>query len=399
MFFFNRPWKKDFPILKQNVAYLDSAATTQKPKKVLSTLTHFYSVTNANVHRGVYQWSARATEWYEGSRKIVADFLHANPEEIVFTRNATEAINLVSYSWGTHNVKKDDLILSTVMEHHSNIVPWQALAKTTGAKLEFIPITKDGELDLVAAKKLFAKKPKLLAVTHVSNVLGTINPIAELIKEAHAAGCKVLVDACQSVAHIPIDVKALDADFLVFSGHKLYAPDVGVLYAKKEILEHMPPFMYGGDMIKEVSLTGATWNVIPWKFEAGTPAVAEAIGLAAAIDYLNSKGRDKIAKHDVEMIDYAYHKLKTFPGVTVYGLHERSGVVAFNLGDVHSHDLATVLDEYGIAIRSGHHCCMPLMSALGIPSCARISVGLYTTKEDIDKLIAGLHKAVKVFKL
>lgn len=399
MFFWRKTWKSDFPILKSKTVYLDSGATSQKPKIVLKTVKHFLETSNANVHRGVYQWSARATEWYEGARKTVADFIKAQPNEIVFVRNATEAINLVSRSWGDVFIKKGDVVVLTVMEHHSNIVPWQALAKRTGAHLAFIPITKEGNLDLAEAKKLLAKKPKLLTVTHVSNVLGTINPIKELVAEAHKHGTLVLVDACQSVPHMPIDVKDLDADFLVFSGHKLFAPSVGVLYAKKQLLDVMEPFLFGGDMIKEVSLEKATWNAVPWKFEAGTPAVPEAIGLAAAITYLKKIGMDNVAKHDAELIAYAYEKLKAIPGVTVYGPKTRSGVLSFNLGDVHSHDVATVLDESNIAIRSGHHCCMPLMNEMKIGACARISIALYSTKEDIDAFIKTLVKAKQVFKL
>ncbi len=399
MFFWRKSWRSDFPILKSKTVYLDSGATSQKPKIVLKTVKHFLETTNANVHRGVYQWSARATEWYEGARKTVADFIKAQPNEIVFVRNATEAINLVSRSWGDLAVKKGDLLVSTVIEHHSNIVPWQALAHRTGAKLSFIPITKEGTLDLVEAKKLLAKKPKILAVTHVSNVLGTINPVKELIAEAHKHGTLVLVDASQSIPHLPIDVKDMDADFLVFSGHKLFAPTVGVLYAKKQLLDKMEPFLFGGDMIKEVTLEKSSWNAVPWKFEAGTPAIPEAIGLAAAINYLNKIGMDKVAAHDAELISYAYEKMQAVSGVTIYGPKERSGVISFNLGDVHSHDLATVVDEDNIAIRSGHHCCMPLMHELNIGAAARISIALYSTKKDIDLFIKALVKAKQVFKL
>lgn len=399
MFFWRKSWRSDFPILKSKTVYLDSGATSQKPKIVLKTVKHFLETSNANVHRGVYQWSARATEWYEGARKTVADFIKAQPNEIVFVRNATEAINLVSRSWGDVFVKKGDLIVSTVMEHHSNIVPWQALANRTGAHLAYIPITKEGLLDRAEASKLLAKKPKLLAVTHVSNVLGTINPVKELVAEAHKHGTLVLVDAAQSIPHLPVDVKELDADFLVFSGHKLFAPSVGVLYAKKQLLDVMEPFLFGGDMIKEVSLEKSSWNAVPWKFEAGTPAIPEAIGLAAAITYVKKIGVDKVAVHDAEVIAYAYEKLSAVPGVTIYGPKERSGVISFNLGDVHSHDVATVLDEDNIAIRSGHHCCMPLMQALKIGACARISIALYSTKDDIDKFIKALVKAKKVFRV
>lgn len=391
--------KQDFPILKQKAVYLDSAATAQKPLHVIKTLEHFYETTNANVHRGVYQWSAQATALYEGARKKVAEFIGAKPWEIVFTRNATEAINVVSHSWAGYNIKKGDRILLTQMEHHSNIVPWQQTAMWKSAEIDYIPITKDGTLDVVEAKKLLAKKPKILAITHVSNVLGTINPIKELIALAHQQGTLVLVDACQSIPHMPIDVKALDADFLVFSGHKLFAPSVGVLYAKEALLKSMQPFLTGGDMIKEVTLQGATWNDIPWKFEAGTPAVAEAIALGAAIDYLTAIGMDAIKKHDEELITYAYDELKKIPHLTLYGPKSRSGVISFNLGDVHAHDVASVLDEHHIAIRSGHHCAMPLMKILNVPATCRMSIALYNTKEDVDALVAALHHAREVFKL
>jgi len=391
--------KQDFPILAQDVAYLDSAATAQKPLHVIKALEHFYTTTNANVHRGVYAWSADATRLYEGARKKVAEFINAKPWEIVFTRNATEGINLAAHGWAGFNLKKGDRVLLTAMEHHSNIVPWQQVAKSNGAEIDYIPVTQEGTLDMAEAKKLLAKKPKLLAITHVSNVLGTINPVKELAALAHTQGALVLVDACQSVPHMPIDVKDLGCDFLVFSGHKLFAPSVGVFYARESLLKEMRPFLTGGDMIKEVTLTGATWNDIPWKFEAGTPAVAEAIALGAAIDYLNAVGMDNIQKHDEGLIRYAFKELKNVPGITVYGPENRSGVIAFNLGDVHAHDVASVLDEHGVAIRSGHHCCMPLMKLLDVPAACRMSVALYTAKEDVDALVAALREARKVFRL
>lgn len=396
-----RAWKNDFPILKKGV-YLDSAATSQKPASVIKALDKFYKTSNANVHRGVHKLSAKATEQYESARKRIAQFINAKPWEVVFVRNATEGINLVARSWGESNVQRGDHILATVMEHHSNMVPWQQLAKRNGALLGYIPI-KDGELDMGAALQLLSKKPKLLAVTHVSNVLGTINPIKELITMAHSVGCLVLVDACQSIPHMAIDVKALDCDFLVFSGHKALGPTgIGVLYAKEELLKAMPPFLSGGDMIKEVSLAGASWNDIPWKFEAGTPAVAEAVGLGAAVDYLSKIGMENVAKHDHDLIAYALEKLQTVPGITIYCPKEaskRCGVIAFNLGDIHSHDLATVLDQQGIAVRSGHHCCMPLMGQLNVTATARMSVALYNTTEDIDALVSALQECRKVFKL
>jgi cysteine desulfurase/selenocysteine lyase len=394
--------RADFPILAQPVVYLDSAATSQKPAAVIRTLEQFYKTTNANVHRGVYQWSAQATSLYEGARKKVAGFINAQPHEIVFVRNATEAVNLVSHSWAGYRLNKGDRILLTAMEHHSNIVPWQIAAKWKGAEIDYIPLTKEGTLDMTEAKKLLAKKPKLLALTHVSNVLGTINPINELITLAHAQGTKVLIDACQSVPHLPIDVKALDADFLVFSGHKLFAPSIGVLYAKEALLESMEPFLTGGDMVKEVTLANATWNAIPWKFEAGTPAVAEAVALGSAVDYLNAAGMENVQQHDQALIRYAQEQLAQIPGITIYGprdASQRCGVVAFNLADVHPHDLASVLDERGVAVRSGHHCAMPLHAALGAPATCRMSIALYNTHEDIDALVTALREARSVFKL
>lgn len=394
--------RKDFPIFNQERVYLDSAATAQKPLPVIKAMEKFAFETNANVHRAVYDWSAQATMLYEQSRKKIAQFINAKHWETVFVRNATEAINLVSYSWGDANLKKGDRILVTEMEHHSNLVPWQQLAKRTGAILEHVPITKEGVLDLNKARELLNKKPKILAVNHVSNCLGTINPVSELIALARQNKTKVLVDACQSVQHMPVNVKKLDCDFLVFSGHKLFGPTgIGVLYAKEELLQDMQPFLTGGEMIKEVTPNNASWNDIPWKFEAGTPAIAEAIALGVAVDYLSSIGMRVIEQHDQELTKYAFEKLKNVPGITIYGPgpDNRCGVISFNLADVHAHDLASVLDEHKVAIRSGHHCCMPLMNALGVPATARLSIALYNTKEDIDALVKALGEARKVFKL
>ncbi len=393
-----------FPLIAaKKTVYLDSAATSQKPESVLQALRTFYTTTNANVHRGIYGLSVEATNQYEGARQKVAGFLNAQAKEIVFVRNATEAINLVAQSWGRANLTSGDIILLTVMEHHSNLVPWQQVAKETGATIEYIPVHADGTLDLEATEKLLAKKPKLLAVTHVSNVLGTINPIKELTRMAHAVGARVLIDACQSAAHVKIDVKEVNCDFLVFSGHKLYGPTgIGVLYAKAELLESMPPFLFGGEMIKEVTLTDASWNDVPHKFEAGTPAIAEAVALGVAIDFLQEVGLEHISRHESEITQYALEKLNSIQEVTIYGTpnaKDRGALIAFNLGDIHSHDLASVLDEEGVCIRSGHHCCMPLHTLLGIPASARISFGMYTTKEDVNIFIAALHKARKIFKL
>lgn len=391
--------KNDFPFFKKKLVYLDSAATAQKPKVVIDAVKNYYESHNANVHRGVYSLGEEATQLYESARGKVAKFIGADKNEVVFVRNATEAINVVARSWGAANVKKGDVIILTQMEHHSNIVPWQMLAKARGAKLVYVPITKDGELDRAEFSRLVSKKPKIFAFTHVSNVLGTINPAKELIAEAKKYGVTTLVDACQSVPHMKVDVNSLDADFLVFSGHKLYAPFVGVLYGKKELLERMEPVLGGGDMIKEVTFAGAKWNDVPYKFEAGTPNIEGAIGLGVAIDYINKVGMSKIAAHEKKLIDYCYSQLKKNPLVEVYGPKKRAGVVSFNFGDMHAHDVSSVLDEQGVCVRSGHHCAQPLMSVLKIPACARISVGVYTTKDDIDKFLNALKTAKEVFRL
>lgn len=391
--------KKDFPLFKKKLVYLDSAATAQKPKVVIDAVKNYYESHNANVHRGVYSLGEEATQLYESARGKVAKFIGADKNEVVFVRNATEAINVVARSWGAANVKKGDVILLTQMEHHSNIVPWQMLAKARGAKLVYVPITKDGELDRAEFSRLVSKKSKIFAFTHVSNVLGTINPAKELIAEVKKYGVTTLVDACQSVPHMKVDVKSLDADFLVFSGHKLYAPFVGVLYGKKELLERMEPVLGGGDMIKEVTFAGAKWNDVPYKFEAGTPNIEGTIGLGVAIDYINKVGMSKIAAHEKKLIDYCYSQLKKNPLVEVYGPKKRAGVVSFNFGDMHAHDVSSVLDEQGVCVRSGHHCAQPLMSVLKIPACARISVGVYTTKDDIDKFLNALKTAKEVFRL
>ncbi len=397
---------KDFPILQTKIRgkpliYLDSAATSQKPLSVITAIDTYYKTTNANIHRGLHTLSGQATDLYEGARKKIATFIGANEKEIIFVRNATEAINLVAH---TLHPKRGDMIVSTVMEHHSNIVPWQQVAQQTGALLAFIPLTKEGLLDMKKTNVLFAKKPLLVAFTHVSNVLGTINPVKELVALAHKYGALVLVDGAQAVPHIHVNVKELDADFYVFSGHKMLGPTgIGVLYGKKALLEKMDPFLTGGDMIKEVALEGSTWNELPWKFEAGTPNIAGAIGLGTAVDYLQSLGMENIQKHEQELLQYALEKMKCVAGVTMYGpLYDpliRSGVIAFNLGDIHPHDLASVLDDEGIAIRSGHHCAQPLMQTLGVSATARISVSVYTTKKDIDVFLVALEKARRIFRL
>ncbi len=391
--------RKDFPFFKRGLIYLDSAATTQKPLVVLDAMRKYYETTNANVHRGVYSLAEEATQAYEGSRKKIAGFINSHPREVVFVRNATEAINVVAQGWGLVHIQKDDVILLTEMEHHSNIVPWQMLAKRTGAKISYLPINEHGELDWNAAVHALSQKPKILAFMHISNVLGTINPAKELIAEAHKNGVPVLLDASQSVPHMPVSVKDLDCDFMVFSGHKMLGPFVGVLYGKRELLEKMEPMLGGGDMIKEVTFEGASWNEVPWKFEAGTPGIAGAVGLGAAIDYLQSIGMNNIWKHEQELTKYAYDKMKNDKHVMLYGPEKRAGVISFNLGDMHAHDVSTVLDQQGICVRSGHHCAQPLMEKLDIPATVRISFGPYNTKEDVDAFLAALQKAKRVFRL
>jgi cysteine desulfurase / selenocysteine lyase len=401
--------RNDFPILSRQVhgkplAFLDSAASSQKPTAVIETMNQYYRTYNANVHRGVYQISEEATAAMEKARVKVARFINARQsKQVIFTRNTSESINLVAYTWGSVNIHAGDLIVLSEMEHHSNLVPWHLLAQRTGARLEFIPVSDEGELRLDIYEQLLQQQPKLVAFTQVSNVLGTINPAKEMIAQAHAAGAVVLIDAAQSVPHMPVDVQALDADFFCFSGHKMLGPTgIGVLYGKRDLLEAMPPFMGGGDMIRTVHLRESTWNDLPWKFEAGTPAIAEAIGLGAAVDYLNSLGMDFVRQHEHEITAYALEQLQAVPGLTVYGPNasKRGGVVSFTLGDIHPHDLASILDqEVGVAIRAGHHCAQPLMERFGLAATARASFYVYTIKEEIDVLVQGLLKAQQIFSL
>ena len=350
----------------------------------------YYRTTNANVHRGVYTMAEDATEQYEGARARVAALINApSTEQLIFTRNTTEAINLVALSWGHANVRGGDLIVCTEMEHHSNLVPWQLLAAATGARLEYVPIDEAGRLRMDVLDTLLRAGPRLVTVTAISNVLGTINPVAEIVRRAHAAGALVLVDAAQSVPHQPVDVAALDADWLAFSGHKMLGPTgIGVLYGRRALLEAMPPVVGGGDMIRKVTLQGSTWNDLPWKFEAGTPAIAEAIGLGAAADYLRRVGMDRVQAHQRDLVGYALERLSAAPDVTVYGprdLAEHGGAISFNVGDVHPHDVASVLDGVGIAIRAGHHCAQPLMERLDVPATSRASVALYNTRDEIEE--------------
>ena len=401
--------RQDFPILARQVhgkplVYLDSTASSQKPNSVLETMTEYYHLYNANVHRGVYEISEEATARMEKARVKVARFINArHSKQIIFTRNTSESINLVAYAWGNANIHAGDLIVLTEMEHHSNLVPWQLLAQRTGARLEFIPVDDNGQLRQDVYAQLLEQKPKLVSFTHMSNVLGTITPAREMIALAHAVGAVTLVDAAQSVPHLPVDVQALDADFLCFSGHKMLGPTgIGVLYGRRELLEEMPPFMGGGDMIRTVHLRESTWNDLPWKFEAGTPAIAEAIGLGAAVDYLNELGMENVAQHEQEITAYALDQLRAVPGLTIYGPSEakqRGGVISFTLGDIHPHDLASILDqEAGVAIRAGHHCAQPLMERYNLAATARASFYVYTIPSDIDTLVQGLHKAIEIFK-
>jgi len=399
--------RQDFPILSHDVRpgvpliYLDSAATSQKPIAVLDALDHFYREVNANVHRGIHALSERSTEAYEAARIKVQDFIHArSAHEIVFTRNTTESINLVAYSWGLDSLKPGDEIVLSEMEHHSNIVPWQMIAERTGATIRYILISDEGLLDLDAyAQFLRSGRVKLVAIAHASNVFGTINPVAEIIRQAHAAGALTLLDAAQSAPHFPIDVQALDVDFLAFSGHKMLGPTgIGVLYGKRKLLNDLPPFMGGGSMIANVTLEGTTFAEVPQKFEAGTPAIAQAIGLGAAIDYLNSVGLQAIYDHEVVLTQYALEHLKALPGLRVYGpATERVGAVSFTLQGVHPHDIAQGLDSVGIAIRAGHHCAQPLHRKFGLAATARASFYLYNTIDEIDKLVDGLDRVRAMF--
>ncbi|MBI5867096.1 MAG: cysteine desulfurase [candidate division Zixibacteria bacterium] len=399
--------REDFPILKRMIhgsplVYLDSAATTQKPEAVINVLVDYYHQTNANVHRGLYALAAQATDKYEGARAKVAKFIGAGEtEEIVFTRNTTESINLVAQSWGTKNLKSGDEILVSEMEHHSNLVPWFMLAKRTGAVVRHIPILDDGTLDLSKWNERFTNRTRLVALTHVSNVLGTINPVPEIAEMVHKHGALLLVDGAQGVPHMPVSVATLGADFVAFSAHKMLGPTgVGVLWGRRELLEAMDPFLGGGDMIRTVSMTAATWNDLPWKFEAGTPNIADVIGFGAAIDYLESIGMTEVRRHEIELTEYALEKMHSVDELEIHGPADpqlRAGVISFNHSDIHPHDLSTYLDRKGVAIRAGHHCAQPLMERLGQTATARASFYVYNNREDIDTLIDALQSAGRFF--
>jgi cysteine desulfurase/selenocysteine lyase len=399
----------DFPIFQRQVhgkplIYLDNAATTQRPRQVIETLKSFYEQSNANVHRAVHTLSHEASVAYEEAHKKVARFIHAQSwREIVFTRNATEAINLVAYGWGLWNLKPGDEVLLTIMEHHSDIVPWQMLREHNGIVLKFIDVDDRGRLRLDELKKTLSGRTKLVGMIHASNVLGTINPVRELVAEAKRAGALTLIDAAQSVPHLPLDVQELGCDFLAVSGHKMLGPTgTGFLYGRKELLELMSPFLRGGDMIATVTLEGATWNELPWKYEAGTPSIADGIALGTAADYLMQLGLKNVYLHEQKLLEYALDKLLALPGIQIYGPHETSerlAVISFNVAGFHPHDLAGVLDSEGVAVRSGHHCAQPLMKRLGMDNTARASFYIYNTEDEIDRLIEGIQKAKKIFRV
>lgn len=396
--------RSDFPILHQTVngkplAYLDSAATAQKPRQVLDALNQYYLHDNANVHRAVHALGERATLAYEGARAKTARFIGApHARQIVFTRNTTEAVNLVAYSW-TDRLTPDDEILITPMEHHSNMVPWQQTALRQGCRLRYMPLRPDGNIDMQKLPEYLNPRTKLVALTHVSNVLGVTNPVAEITALAHQVGARVLIDGAQGVPHFKVDVTAIDCDFYVFSGHKMCAPTgIGVLYGKLEALEELTPFLYGGEMIATVSLEASTWKELPWRLEAGTPNISGAIGLGAAVDYLESIGMDAIKAHGDALTAYALEVLSAMPGVTIYGpLTGRTGLVTFNLADIHPHDVSTVLDQEGVAIRAGHHCCQPLMRWLDVPATVRASFYLYNTAAEVDMLAQALERTREFF--
>ena len=399
--------RKHFPILDQEInghplVYLDSAATSQKPQQVIDAISDYYKFDNSNVHRGVHTLGNRATEAYEGARDKVRDFINAKSrEEIIFTRGTTTALNTVAQSYGRANVGEGDEIVITHMEHHSNIIPWQQLAKEKGAVLKYLELEKDGTLSLDKVREAVTERTKIVSIMHVSNVLGTVNPIKEITEIAHANGAVMVVDGAQAAPHMKVDVQLLDCDFYAFSGHKMAGPTgIGVLYGKKELLNEMEPVEFGGEMIDFVGLYESTWKELPWKFEGGTPIIAGAVGLGAAIDYLEEIGLDNIEKHEQHLAEYAMKSMSKVEGVTIYGPLEsekRASLITFNLNDVHPHDLATVLDMHGIAVRAGHHCCQPLMKWLDVSATARASFYIYNTEEDVDRLVDGLQIAKEYF--
>jgi cysteine desulfurase/selenocysteine lyase len=401
--------RTDFPILQREVypsvplIFLDSAASSQRPLAVIEAMDEYYRMHHANVHRGIHRLSEEATDLYEGARDRIAQFINApGPCQVIFVRNATEGFNLVAYSWGRANIKEGDEILLTEMEHHANLIPWQLLAEEKGAVLRYVPFLDDGTLDLSTLPDLLTEKTKLFSFTAVSNVFGTIIPVKQLVDAAHAVGALAMVDAAQAVPHMPVDVQEWDCDFMAFSAHKMCGPTgVGILYGRREILDQMPPFMGGGDMILRVNLEGATWNDLPWKFEAGTPSIAEAIGLGAAVDYLTGLGMGEVHAYEQFITGYALEALSEVPGLRIFGpsAAQKGGVAAFSLAGVHPHDIADILDKQGIAVRAGHHCAMPLHHRCGVSATTRASFYIHTTTKEIDKLVAGLHNVREVFRL
>ncbi len=398
--------RKDFPIFQRMIhgkrlVYLDSAATSQKPISVIKSIDEFYRMSNANIHRGAYLLSEESTILYENAKKRVSSFIGAKSfREIIFTRNTTEAINLVAYSWGRKNITEDDTIVISEMEHHSNIVPWQILSKEKGCRLLYVPFDKDGMLDLERLEGYLKKGVKLLSITHVSNVLGTVNPVHEICRMAKQYGTTVLIDAAQSVPHMKVDVSEIGCDFLAFSAHKMLGPTgIGVLFGRRELLEEMEPFITGGDMISNVSFYETRWNELPWKFEGGTPNISGAVGLSAAIEYLDKIGMERVYLHEREITKLAWNKLSEMEGIEIYGPvpEKRGGLIAFNIDGIHPHDIATILDREGIAVRAGHHCAQPLHERLGIPASVRASFYIYNTEDDVDALIHGLKKAKSLF--
>lgn len=399
--------REDFPILSRMVngkplVYLDNAATTQKPRSVIQSLVDYYENFNANVHRGVHTLSMEATDMTEAARRKVADFINADdPETVIWTRNATEGMNLVAYGWGRANIEAGDEIVTTRMEHHSNLVPWQELASERGAVIRFLPLAADGSLDLTDVDEIITDKTKLLTFTHVSNSLGTINPARYLTEKAHSVGAVVLVDGAQSVPHMPVDVQEIGCDFLSFSGHKMMGPTgIGALYGRRNLLERMQPFLTGGEMVLQVTYESASWAGLPWKFEAGTPNIADSIGMGAAVDYLSSVGMDNVREHEKRITKYALTRFEEIEEVDVFGPGDpdlRGGVISFHTSEIHPHDLGTYLDQHGIAVRTGHHCTMPLMTTLGVPATARASFYVYNTEEEVDALVDGVRGGLRYF--
>ncbi|HXN89879.1 MAG TPA: cysteine desulfurase [Candidatus Sulfotelmatobacter sp.] len=394
--------RKDFPIFETGIAYLDSANTSQRPRQVTGAMLEYFEKYNSNIHRAAYRIAEEATERYEAAREKVRAFINAaSMKEIIYVRGTTEAINLVAYSWGRKNIKQGDLIVLTILDHHSNIVPWQILAAEKGAEIQYVDIDERGELLQDQFAKLLARGPKLVAFNLVSNAMGTINPAREMVAAAKKAGATVLVDGAQSTPHQPVDVRALGCDFYAFSGHKMLGPTgAGILYGRRELLEAMDPFMAGGDMIRTVRIEGTTYHDLPWRFEAGTQAIAEVIGLGAAVDYLSGLGMDAVRAHELEITEYAYEALSDIDGLTVYGPppSRRAGVISFALEGIHPHDLATIADRDQVCLRAGHHCAMPLMTRLGVAATARASFYVYTQKDEVDRLVGSIQEAQRIFK-